>query len=117
MRQAGVARHVDAIEVSVELGGAATAATKGHVSTQNRLNGVQRRGAVHGQLQCCITGRKRVLEAEGDDLDTELHNSWGEGGVEFEEQRKRRSARRRRKGRVVKMEEEMVRAKLRMGRR
>lgn len=77
VRQACVARHVDAIEVGVELSGAAAAAAEGHVSTQNRRDGIQRRGAVHGQLQWCIMGRKRVLEAEGDDLDAELHDSWG----------------------------------------
>lgn len=82
MRQAGVARQIDAVEVGVELGGAAPAAAEGHVSAQNCCDGVQRRGTVHGQLQWCIMGRQRGLEAEVDNLDIELDDSCEEQEVE-----------------------------------
>lgn len=77
VRQTGIARQVDSVKVGVELSGAATAATEGHIAAQNCCDGVQRCGAVHGQLQWCIMGRKRVMEAEVDNLDTELDNSCG----------------------------------------
>lgn len=70
--QAGVAGAVDAVGVGFELGGAATAACVGDVAAQHLQNIIQRRGAVQDRLWC-ILGRRRVLEAEGGDLNSELH--------------------------------------------
>lgn len=70
--QAGVTRDIDAIGISIQLSGAATAASVGDVTAQHHHNTLQRCGAVQDWLWS-ILGRQRVLEVEGSDLDSELH--------------------------------------------
>lgn len=72
--QAAVARDIDAVSICVQLCGAPTAATVSDVTAQHSHDTIQRRGAVHDRLWC-ILGRQRVLEAEGNNLDSELHIS------------------------------------------
>lgn len=73
VRQTRVTRDVDAVGVSVELGGAATAAGVGDVAAQRRHYTVQWCGALQDGLWC-ILGRS--LEVEGSDLNPELHFPW-----------------------------------------
>lgn len=70
--QAGVTGAIDAVGVSIELGRAATTASVGDVSAQRLQDTIQLCGAVQEWLSC-ILGGWSVLEAEANDLDSELH--------------------------------------------
>lgn len=72
VRQAGVTRDIDAVGISIQLGGAPTAASVGDVTAQRRHDTIQWCGAVQDRLWC-VLGRKRVLEVESSDLHSELH--------------------------------------------
>lgn len=69
--QAGVTWDVDAVSIGVELSGTAAAAGVDDVASQHRHDAVQWRAAVQHR-PWCILGRRRMLEAKGNELDSEL---------------------------------------------
>lgn len=73
--QAGVTWEVDAVSIGVQLSGTAATAGVDDVTRQHRHDAVQWRGAVTHH-PWCILGRLRMLEAKGNQLDSEFYGPY-----------------------------------------